>query len=247
MSLNAIALIRRHPIWRDASDNAVRALAQHIRVVPLAAGDAILTGGDLARSIHLLVEGACRVFYPATERSAEITVKLFGAPAAFGDAESIMRTRWAETVEALTPGTVLICDATTYFDIMQREPRVCFRQYWDVARRFGIAIHTERAANTASLVEQVVAIVLAYARQFGKPTARGLLIAHPLTHDDLARQSGSNKRSVVRALTELFASGALERSGRSFLVPSIEKLLAAASVPVPEVAFQSAEKPWAER
>ena len=72
--MNTVALIRRHPIWRDVSDSAVRALAQHINVVPLAPGDAILKAGDEAKAIHLLVEGACRVFYPATERSAEITV-----------------------------------------------------------------------------------------------------------------------------------------------------------------------------
>lgn len=246
MSSTVIGRLRRHPIWRDAPDATVRALAPLLREVPLSPGAVVLRAGDEARSIHLLVEGACRVFYPATERSAEITVKLFGAPAAFGDAESILQARWAETVEALTSGHVLICDAGAYFGVLQRDARVCFRQYWDVSRRFGVAIQTERAANMSSLVERVVAILLAYARQFGTQTARGVLIQHPLTHDDLARQSGSNKRSVVRALAVLFQSGALVRAGRSFVVPRIDALLAAASVPVPEVAFRSAERPWAE-
>lgn len=127
-----IGKLRRHPIWTDAPDQAVRALAERLREVPLAAGDSILRAGDAADAIHLLVRGVCRVFYPATERSAEVTVKLFGAPVAFGDAESILKA------------LVLVCDAASYFDILQREPRVCFRQYWDVSRRFGIAIQTER-------------------------------------------------------------------------------------------------------
>lgn len=103
----------------------------------------MLRAGEPAAAIHLLVEGATRVYYPARKDRAEITVKLFWAPAAFGDAESILRTQWAECVEALTPGRVLVQPLPRSTSRSCGEsPASAFEQYWDVARRFGVAHRT---------------------------------------------------------------------------------------------------------
>lgn len=243
----SIGAVRRHPIWRNASDASVRALLSHARDEQFRAGQLILKAGDDANVLHLLLEGAARVFYPATDASREVTVKLFWAPAAFGDAESILRVKWAECVQALTPARVLLIDAAHYFRVLQSEPAVCFRQYWDVARRFGIAIRSERAANVDELRDRVVALLLAYANHFGKPAPDGgVVIDHWLTQDALAVEVGSNRRSMVRVLGELYASGALKRAGRKFHVASLEKLLAVSTGPTPELSFRTDDKPWAE-
>jgi CRP-like cAMP-binding protein len=241
-----IGAVRKHPIWRDASDAAVRRLCALAREVPLRANDVILKAGDPAAAIHLLVEGAARVFYPASKDAAEITVKLFWAPAAFGDAESILRSRWAETVEALTPGRVLIAPAAQYFRLMQAEPSVCFRQYWDVARRFGVAIRSERQANLGELTDRTIAILLAYANHFGLRTEDGTLIDYPLTQEDIGKQVGANRRSIVSVLSGLYRHGALSRVGRRFLVPDTAKLLALAGGAAPDLSFKTDDRPWAE-
>jgi CRP-like cAMP-binding protein len=241
-----LGAIRRHPIWRDASDTAVRALAAHAEDRRLAPGDAVLSAGDPATKIHLLIEGAVRVFYPATEEHAEVTVKLFWAPAAFGDAESILRTRWAETVQALTPGRVIVTPASQYFRLMQVEPQVCFRQYWDVSRRFGVAIQTERAANFDELKDRVIALLIAYANHFGQPHDGGTLIDFALTQDEIVKQVSSNRRSIVQVLGQLYRGNLVTRVGRKFLVPDVSRLLAATRSGAPQLSFRTDVQPWAE-
>ncbi len=241
-----LGAIRRHPIWRDASDVAVRALSAHVEDRQLGPGDAVLTAGDAANKIHLLIEGAVRVFYPATAEHAEVTVKLFWAPAAFGDAESILRTRWAETVQALTPVRVLVTPALQYFRLMQSEPKVCFRQYWDVSRRFGVAIQTERAANFDELKDRVIALLVAYANHFGEPHEGGVLIEFPLTQDEISSQVSSNRRSIVQVLGGLYEGGLVSRVGRRFLVHDVTKLLAATRSGAPQLSFKTDVQPWAE-
>lgn len=242
-----MGLVRMHPIWRDASDPAVRSLLAIARDVRFMPGDRVLSAGQPANAIHLLVEGAVRVYYPASEVEAEITVKLFWAPAAFGDAESILRSTWAETVEALTPGRVLIAPAEPYFRLMQSEPSVCFRQYWDVARRFGVAIRTERQANLGEIFDRTIAILLAYAHHFGVETGDGVLIDYPLTQDGIGKQVGANRRSVVTVLGALYKRGVLTRAGRRFMVPSIDRLLAEAGGGAPALSFRTDVRPWAEK
>lgn len=239
--------MRLHPIWRDASDVAVRSLLAIARDVVVKPGDFILTAGQPAAAIHLLVEGAARVFYPAKEKEAEITVKLFWAPSAFGDAESILRVNWGLSVEALTPGRVLIAPAEAYFRLMQSEPTVCFRQYWDIARRFGIAMRTEQQANLGELTDRTIAILLAYAHHFGVETPDGILIDFPLTQDGIGKQVGANRRSVVTVLGGLYKKGVISRAGRRFLVPNLEKLLAEAGGGAPALSFKTDVQPWAER
>jgi CRP-like cAMP-binding protein len=246
ISAQLVRGVRTHPIWRDASEQSVRSLCAIVQDVQLAPGRSVLTAGEPAEAIHLLVEGAVRVFYPATDESAEITVKLFWAPASFGDAESILRVQWAETVQALTPVRVLIAPARDYFRLMQKEPSVCFRQYWDVARRFGVAIRSERASNLNDLRDRVIAILVAYANHFGSRGEGGTLIDHPLTQEQIGKQVGATRRSVVSILGELYEKGMLRRVGRRFLVPDVAALLEVAHGPAPDLSFKTDARPWAE-
>jgi CRP/FNR family transcriptional regulator len=241
-----IGALKRHPIWTNAGEQTLRALAARGREVKFRRGEAILSAGEPADSIFLLLEGAVRVFYPSTPHHAEVTVKLFWAPAAFGDAESILRAHWAETVQALTAGRVFVTPAAQYFKLMRSDPEVCFRQYWDVSRRFGVAIRSERAANFSELRDRVVALLVAYAHHFGVERSDGVLIDHELSQDELASQVSAKRRTIARALAELYDRRLVLRSGRKFVIPDLDALLEGARE-APDISFRSDEIPWAER
>ncbi len=242
-----IGALRRHPIWRDATDASIRELLRQGRQVRLRPGENLLTAGEEAQSIFLLLEGAVRVFYPAKGKDLEVTVKLFWAPAAFGDAESILRTRWAETVSALTGVVALVTPAARYFAILQREPGACFRQYWDLGRRFGVAIHSEKSANFNDISDRIIALLVSYAQHFGAPTpdGTGRLIDFALTQDDLATQAGAKRRSVVRTLTQLYRQDLVRKVERRYLIPDVSRLLAASSGS-PDLSMETTDRPWAE-
>jgi CRP-like cAMP-binding protein len=238
--------IRRHPIWQPASDKGIEALSVAAKDERYRPGQAVLTAGQLADRHHLLLEGAVRVFYPLAG-GREVTVKLFWAPAAFGDAESILKTRWAETVQALTPARVLVIEVRRYLHILRREPAVCFRQYWDVSRRFGVAIHTEKAANLAEVGDRVIALLVAYTQHFPSRTLDGeVLIDFPLTQDDIAVQVASNRRTVAQVIAGLYKKKLVVRAGRRYLIPSVDRLLDAARRSQPALSFQSDPAPWIE-
>jgi CRP/FNR family transcriptional regulator, cyclic AMP receptor protein len=210
-------------------------------------GEALLRAGEPARSLFLLFEGAVRVFYPrAKPRRTEVTVKLFWGPAALGDAESISRFRWAETVEALTPVRALATPAASYFELLRNEPTVCFRQYWDLGLRFGVAIQTEKAAHFEEVPSRLVALLAAYATHFGRQLpGGGVLIQHLLPQDSLARQVNSTRRVVGRVLSGLYRARLLARAGRRFVVPSLTRLLESAH-DQPSLSLKTPPIPWAE-
>jgi CRP-like cAMP-binding protein len=241
-----IGAVRRHPVWRDASEQGIRGLIAESQDTHFLPREPIMPAGAPAQRIHLLLEGLARAFYPARVHKVEITVRLFWAPATFGDGESILKATWASTIEALVPCRVLITPAPAYFRLMQREPSVCFRQYWDVARRHAVTLRTERAANLDDLEARVIAILISYANRFGVDDPRGRIIDHPLTQEQIGVQVGTNLRNVVRVLTRLYRAKLVLRVGRRYAIPSLDRLIAACTSPALDLSFRSDDLPWAD-
>ncbi len=239
MSRNLFGLLRRHPIWAGASDRTLASVSEGSRVLDRAAGQVFVIEGDPATAIHLLIEGAARVFYPPRKGGAEATANLIVAPGGFGDIACVMRTPYTASVQAVTPARAIAVDAQVYFTALQQDARASFRQYWDVARRFAGAAQMERAALAATVAERVVALLLAYGGLADGEVA--------LSQDDIAQQVGSNRRSVVRVMTLLYRSGGLKRVGRRYAIVDRAKLLAAVAPDIPDMVGTADATPWAER
>jgi CRP/FNR family transcriptional regulator, cyclic AMP receptor protein len=237
-SRELFGVLRQHPIWEAASDVALHTLADGARSEDRAAGQMFVIEGQPADAIWLLMSGAARVFYPQKKERPEVTVRLMRAPGAFGDVACVTKSAYTASVEALEPARAIAVDARAYFAALQQDPKACFRQYWDVALRFAGAVGTERAAFSSSVVERVVALLLAYAEHGGGDVK--------LSQDDIAQQVGSNRRSVVRVMEQLYDSGGLERRGRRYAIVDRAKLLSVATLEVPNLLGPSERAPWGE-
>jgi CRP-like cAMP-binding protein len=220
-----IGALRRHPLWAEASDHSVRAVLRFARDLTFRPGQYLHRAKEPADSIFLLLEGAARMFYPGPtpDMSTEITVVLFLAPAAFGDAEALGGVPWEETVEALTPVRALRLDIKGYLAVLKADPQLATRHYVDIATRFSIAIRRAQNTHFGDSNSRLAALLVSYANHFGKPLGNGeaILIDYPLTRDALAMQIGSNRRSVARALAELQTRKLLRRHGRKYVLASV--------------------------
>lgn len=239
-----LGALRRHPIWTDAGDQSLLALTRSGRDVPLGTGEQVIVCGEPAESVYLLLEGAVRVYYPSSERNSEVTVKLFRAPAAFGDPEAILGTRWAESVQTLSACRLFVAPAGPYLRIMRSDPKVCLRQYLDICKRFAVAIHTERAAHYGELRDRVVALLVAYANHFGRSGPEGTLIDFHLSQEAIAKEVSSTRRSVVRVLSELYEQDLVRRAGRKFVLPDVASLLEAADAAAVGLSFETESRHW---
>ncbi|HSI06153.1 MAG TPA: Crp/Fnr family transcriptional regulator [Myxococcota bacterium] len=237
--------VLQHPIWRGADENDVRALLRRSTLIDCPAGAMVVRAGEPAKHIHLLLDGAVRVFYPPTKARGALTVKLFGAPASFGDAECVLQTTWNENVQALVRSQILVTPVERYFELLRNDAQLSFRQYLEVARQFGVAIQYEQAAGSA--MARIIATIAAYASQFGRPVDGGVLVDYTLTQDILARESDCRRRSIVRALADLYSAKLMWRVKRRYCVASVEALLEHAGAHVPNLAVSASDEPWVAR
>jgi CRP-like cAMP-binding protein len=222
-----IGALRRHPLWANASDASVRRILRFASELRLRPGEQLLRANEPADSMFLLLEGAARMFYPGPRKNSEITVVLFSAPAAFGDAEALAGCPWYETVEALVASRFLRINIERYVEVIQAEPVLATKHYRDIARRFSVAIRRAQNTHFGDVTSRLIALLVSYANQFGRPLPNGesVRIDRVLTRDQLALQIGSNRRSVARALAHLHKLQLVRRQGRHYVLSSIQELL----------------------
>ncbi|MBK7862516.1 MAG: Crp/Fnr family transcriptional regulator [Archangiaceae bacterium] len=223
-----IGALRRHPLWAETNDSSVRAVLRFAKDETFRPGQYLFRARERADSVFLLLEGAARMFYPGPTPSleTEITVVLFRAPAAFGDAEALAGIPWEETVEALTSVRALRIDIERYLEVLRADAPLSARHYVDLATRFSLAIRRAQNTHFGDVTSRLAALLVSYANHFGKPHGDAILIDHPLTRDQLAVQVGSNRRSVADALAALQERKLIYRQGRKFVLASVAQALA---------------------
>jgi CRP-like cAMP-binding protein len=80
-------------------------------------------------------------------------------------------------------------------------------------------------------VERVAALVLSYAQRTGVRGDDGALIDAMIAAEDIAEQTASTRRTVVRALSDVFASGEFKRGARKLIVIDVDALARAVLAP----------------
>lgn len=222
--VSPLPLLRQHPLWSPLSDASARALAASAGVCEYAAGQVVVRDGEPAHHVHYLTHGLVRVYFPRTKARASLTLALIEAPGMFGDIACLNGSPYTATVEALSSCRTVALPVGVWRDVLAREPAVALLHYQRLALRFVGATQTQRRSIEPRPVERVAALLLSYAQHVGVAVEGGTLIDAVIAQEDIAEQTASTRRTVVRALAELFDSGALRRHGRKLIVVDTQQL-----------------------
>ncbi len=160
--------------------------------------------------VVFLLEGCARALQPAQPHQL---VRVVRAPAVFGDAEALTGEPAAEVAESLGPVVVL------------RVPRALFLAWVAQSGSFARAAMTSISARACETLRQRQAIASSELNVSVDGLLRLYAAVLPLdakgvrvTHEDLARDLGVSRRSIVRTMTAL-----RERWRVSFLSPPSRK------------------------
>ena len=186
-----------------------------------APGDRVLTEGDLAEHVFLLEAGSVRVFH-ATPEGREVLLKLFRAPALFGEAEALSGKTFVENAAALEACELVLVPAGALLAALRDEPRAAVLMLVDVAARLTLAAQNEKSlafdAITVRLANYLVDLAVA------SRAIPGVAPMLQLTQDDMAAAVGATRRSISKDVTAWIDEGILVRRGDRYLVADLEAL-----------------------
>jgi CRP-like cAMP-binding protein len=213
--------LAHNPVFAAASPNARERLVDASKLRTFAPGEPIIVEGQAAEQIYALEQGTVRVFH-LSPKGDEVVVKLFGAPAVFGEAEALGGVPHQEHVSAVKACRILVMPLRAVVKLLRQEPECSIRLLVDVAARLAIAAYNEKSLAFNPLTIRLANYLLDYARWTNPPDAEEIHV--DLTQDDMAAAVGGTRRSVAKDIIAWQQEGVLERRGRCYVVRDLEAL-----------------------
>lgn len=211
------AFLRDLPLFREASGATFDRVVESAQLKKVARGERILHEGEPSEHLFVLVSGVVGVFYsgPAGEG---VLVKIFGAPAVFGEMEILTGLRRLEYVEAFESVELLAIDKAPVLALWNEHAPSTRAMLDDLAKRLCVAAYHERMLAFFDVETRLAALLLSFLDAYAQPTEDGRVrIRFPLPHDMLARCLGVTTRSIDRTMKKWSDEGLVDRR-KGFLV-----------------------------
>lgn len=218
---DAAASLGRNPIFAACSAEGRAALGAASRLLTVEPGEPVLRAGEPGERVFALLEGRVRVFH-LSANGDEVVVKLFRAPAVFGEAEALSGLPYQEHVAAVDRSQILAMPRAALLRLLRAEHECAVRLLVDVARRLAIASYNEKSLAFHPATVRLASYLVDYVGWTCEPGAAELPLA--LTQDEMAAAIGVTRRSVAKDIAAWQQEGVLERRGGRYHVRDLAAL-----------------------
>jgi CRP-like cAMP-binding protein len=235
-----VVALRSNPLFSLLADSSLEDLVRQSQIIAFRPKRPVLREGQPSRNAFVLLEGTVRVFHRRRDR--EILVKLFGAPAFFGEMEVLTGRPFLENVTTLSPSRVLAIPNEVLSELVSSQPAFSAALLRDLCARLCIATCNERAIAFEDVQTRLANVLLDYASLWGAPTEQGIRIDLKLTQEGLARDLAVTRKAISMTLGKFQKLRVLSRVGGRFHVQNMEALRKLSSEPL-GLAYRLQEKP----
>lgn len=193
--------LRNHPLFAQLSDEGLTFLTRHATRTKFRAGRKVLREGREAKDVFVLVSGGVRIFHRApASNEGEIVVKLFGAPAFFGEMEVLMHIDWLETVETVLPSEVIRIRGDAFHSILNKEHKLAVALVKDLTRRLIIATEHARVLAFSNAESRLASLMMDHVDLFGLETDAGVKLDVKISQESLARSLAVSRKTINETL-----------------------------------------------
>lgn len=219
-------LLANYPLLEHASNDSVTAILREADYSSPSKGTVVLCEGLPADSVIFLLEGKARIFHTSDD-GREFTPKILSSPNHFGDAELLAgRSTNGQSVELLEDGLIATVRWDTLKEVLLQDHQLSLGWLAGIASQFVYTIDADRHNVFGGLPGRVANVLLSYADAFGRPFNGGIDLGIELSRDQLAKQVGSVKRSVLRIVQGFAERGWVDTRGSRMLIRNESELVA---------------------
>ncbi len=204
--------LKKNEIFAKMADASFDELVGLAEVYTVETGGRVLEEGDPSDHLFILIRGVVGVFYSSPD-GIDVLVKVFGAPAVFGEMELVFGQARQEYVECFEECVVARVPGQDFMRIMRSDSEACFVMMKDVSARLCIAAYNERALAFCDAATRLAGLFLTFIEAYGEDEPDGgTTLKLKLTYDVLARCLGVTQRSIDRTMTTWMKEGWVSRS-----------------------------------
>ena len=190
-------------------------------------GGTLARQGEPASRFHLLETGFLKLLQ-LTPEGTEVIVRFIVPGEPFGGVVALNDAPYPVSAVAVQRSTLRSWSRELVAELLRETPQVRVNIMREMAMHMTAALTRVRELTTARVDERLAHTLLRLAEQCGRPETDGVLIAQPLTRQEIADLTGTTLYTVSRTLAKWESMGLIETRKRMLLVRSPEKLEAVA-------------------
>lgn len=226
--MDTVALLRALPLFEELNDPMLARLAERCVPRALAAGELLFRAGDSCRGLYVLVSGRIRVFRVHVDgREQVLHVETAGRPV--GELPLFDGGTYPASAEAIEPSRLVFLSRADFEHLYRTHPEIAHAVIRALGRRLR---HLVELAETLAFRDVAARLALLLARDAergGRRTSAGVVVTLGRTHEEIAREIGTARESVSRAVKQLRSRGLIRSAGRGrLLIPDPDRLRAMA-------------------
>jgi len=180
-------------------------------------GVAIFREGEPARQMFLIKGGRVKLS-KLTAAGTELTLDYRKAGDFLG--ETVLHMEAAYPLTATCTEDTITCGFTKarFEALVLAHPHIGLQVIRNLSKRMGILAERVQSVAGPSVTERVYQSLLNLAGEHGHPSAAGLVLDLPFTHEELSFLVGAHRVTVTRALKELRDDGRVVQDGRRLIL-----------------------------
>lgn len=215
--------MERHWLFAELDEPEWAALVRASVRQEVAGGTLLFRRGDPTPGLHLVEEGAIKI-YTITPEGAERIIDIVGPGEFCGEMGVVDQAPSVAWGEAFGPTRLVIIPAAALERLLQSHPLVGWKIARVLVRKLRQAGEQLEEAIFLRSRDRVFRALVRLAERHGRPDGGGLVIDLRLTHEELAHLVGTARETVSRALGELQDGGLLAFQGRSLWLRDLAAL-----------------------
>ncbi len=217
-----IRLLANLPLFADVPEQELLELAQQCRQENYEREAVIFYQGDACERIYIVLKGRVKIVYH-DEAGREVILELISPGEAFGGAVLFFPTHPA-TAKAMEEASIVSFSSQVYTNFLLKHPQVSLKLLRMLGARHLSMINMQILAGER--VERRMAHILhKLALRLGRPDPEGVLIAIPLSRQDLADMACTTLETAIRTISRFRKDGLLfSRRGGYLVIKDMEEL-----------------------
>lgn len=186
-------------------------------------GATLARQGEPARQFYLVESGFLKVLQ-LTAEGTELIVRFVAAGEPFGGVVALGNAPYPVSATVAQPSVVRSWTREVMTELLTQTPQVRVNIMREMATHMTDALTRVRELTTARVGPRLAHTLLRLSRQCGQPCPEGVLIAQPLTRQELADLTGTTLYTVSRTLTKWESMGLIASRKRLLVIRSLHKL-----------------------
>ena len=202
------------PIFAELTEAELRFVTERIVTRTFTPGESIFSEGDPCTGLYIVERGQVRIF-KSSASGREQVLSIDGSGSSIAEVPVFDGGAYPASASALGEATLLFIGKRDFHELCLAHPQVALKALKVVGARLRKLVGIIEELSFTTVRRRLVALLVRLARAEGSPTADGIAIALPASHQELAAQIGTVRELVSRNLSRLQAESLIRISGRT--------------------------------